>query len=169
MKVNIETPNTIGEKYTKISPINLKDEYIDDPFDVEVNIKIEKDGSIYINGELMIMLRCLVGDKPTVYCTFNDCEEWDNKTDKMIPAKPSGGISVGVGDNIFNYIIEEFTDEKMWTRISFKELFKDLVSNYVNTTRKDKYSKGIQKARRFIMDSWDEVVDQFKDYEVVDE
>ena len=74
MKVNIETPNTIGEKYTKISPINLKDEYIDDPFDVEVNIKIEKDGSIYINGELMIMLRCLVGDKPTVYCTFNDCE-----------------------------------------------------------------------------------------------
>ena len=32
MKVNVETPNTIGEEYSKLSPIDLRDEYIDDPF-----------------------------------------------------------------------------------------------------------------------------------------
>ena len=164
MKVNVETPNTIGEEYSKLSPIDLRDEYIDDPFDVEINIKIEKDGSIYINGELMIMLKSIVGDKPTVYCRFNDFEEWDKKTEKMIPAKPSGGISVGVGDNIFNTFIDEFTDEKMWTRISFKELFTELIADYVNTSRKHKWSKDIEKARKYITDSFDEVVNIYTDY-----
>ena len=163
MKVNVETPNTIGEEYSELSPIDLRDEYIDDPFDVEVNIKIENNGNIYINGELMIMLKSIVGDKPTVFCQFTDTE-YDDETKKMIPASPKGGISVGVGDNIFNTFIDEFTDEKMWTRISFKELFTELIADYVNTSRKHKWSKDIEKARKYITDSFDKVVNIYTDY-----
>ena len=163
MKVNVETPNTIGEEYSKLSPIDLRDKYIDDPFDVEVNIKIKNNGNIYINGELMIMLKSIVGDKPTVYCEFSDTK-YDSETEEMIPDLPKGGISVGCGNNIFHTFIDEFTDKKMWTRISFKELFTDLMEDYVSISRKHKWSKDIEKARKFIMDSFDEVANIFIDY-----
>ena len=149
--------------YSTLSPIQDLSEDID--------IKIDEYGYITINGEIMVMLKAIVNHKQTVYCGYDDDPKHHNP--------PREGISVSIGNNtsvipddrmeLFDLWIEEYSDKDMWTRYSFKELFKDLIEDHVNTAWKTIWRKDIEKARKFIIDSFDEVLNEYKDYEDKDD
>tara|TARA_Y100000310_G_scaffold304642_1_gene343985 strand:- start:149 stop:679 length:531 start_codon:yes stop_codon:yes gene_type:complete len=172
MKINVEIPSKMTG-YTTLSPIDNSDEYVDEPYCKDINIKIDEYGHITINGEIMVMLKAIINYDHTVYCNFSDSKL--NEKGEFVPAPPSGGISVGIGENtsdgikksdnmeLFYLWEEEYGDGKMWTEKSFKELFKDLIDGQTNG--KYIWRKNIEKARKFIMDSFDEVLNDYKDYE----
>ena len=156
MKVSVETASKIVG-YTTLSPIDNRDEYIDDPYSKDINIKIDGYGLIAINGEIMVMLKSLVNHDHTVYCNFKDSKL--NEEGEFVPAPLSGGISVSIGNmELFDLWVEEYSDKDMWTRFSFKELFKDLINDHTNRQLKSIWRKDIEKARKFIIDSFDEAV-----------
>ena len=175
MKVNVETPSKI-KGYTTLSPIDFREDYEDEPYDKDINIKISEYGVITINGEIMVMLKFIARHDQVIYCSYSD-SKWVAETDEMIPTTPEGGISTSIGyyrghgvpesDNneVFDTIVDEYGDDHMWKKTSFKELFEDLIRGYTNSSGKYIWRKRIEKARKFIMDSFDEALNEYKDYE----
>ena len=161
-KLNVEMEQFTGR--SSITPINDES--------TELNIKIDEYGRITINGEIMVMLKSIVNHKQTVFCGYDDDPNYHNP--------PREGISVSIGNNtsvtdeedrteLFDLWVEEYSDKDMWTRYSFKDLFKDLIEDHVNTAWKTIWRKDIEKARKFIIDSFDEVLNEYKDYEDKDD
>ena len=162
-KLNVEMEQLTGG--SSITPITDES--------TELDIKIDEYGRITINGEIMVMLKSIVNHNQTVFCGYDDAPT------KQHPNPPWAGISVSIGNNtrvahddrmeLFDLWIEEYSDKDMWTRYSFKELFKDLIEDHVNTAWKTIWRKDIEKARKFIIDSFDEVLNEYKDYEDKDD
>ena len=150
-KLNVEMEQFTGR--SSITPINDES--------TELNIKIDEYGRITINDEIMVMLKAIVNHKQTVYCGREGI-------------RVSNGNNTSVTDEedrteLFDLWVEEYSDKDMWTRYSFKDLFKDLIEDHVNTAWKTIWRKDIEKARKFIIDSFDEVLNEYKDYEDKDD
>ena len=164
-KLNVEMEQLTGG--SSITPINDES--------TELDIKIDEYGRITINGEIMVMLKSIVNHNQTVFCGYDDAPT------KQHPNPPWCGISVSIGENtsegiyeddrieLFDLWVEEYSDKDMWTRVSFKELFKDLIEDHVNTAHNFIWRQDIVKARKFIIDSFDEVLNEYKDYEDKDD
>ena len=149
-------------------------------FSEDIDIKIDEYGSITINGEIMVMLKAIAHHDQIIHCSYSDTK-LDAETNDFVPDLPRGGISTAIGyyrghgvlesDNyeLFDRIITEYGDDNMWKRTSFKELFTDLIRDHTNSNGKCIWRKTIEKARKFIIDSFDEALNEYKDYEDKDE